>query len=455
MTEQEWVALIAPDAVKACKKLGGYLPSVLIAQTCLETGYGTGAGCESLVQHHNILGMKTDLLNNTWDSDYWPGRSWVKRTPEWDGEKTIYIRDSFRIYPDNLACLCDYLQFMRDARYGNGTYKYRDVMAYTDQYDLINAVSGRGYCTDPGYTPSVMRIIKKHDLSRYDSMSYNTISGALKALGIDLIDRRAANRSQVPAHNANDHKYFAVHYLGVNGENPDLYGGGYGGHFYVSKKGEVYQAAEVTDKLWHVGASSGFSYIHPYARNTNTVGVECATYTASGQNNDAETWYFTEATQIAAAKLAAAVMHVLGIPMSNLLRHGDITTKNCPSPLKRDQGKGSNWTWAQFKDTVSEYLEILSGETPAPEAKPEKQEATSETIYRVQVGAYNVRANAENQLQRAKSAGFSAFIQDYGEGVDCRYRVQIGAYEVKKNAQNQRALAIEKGFNAIVKTETL
>jgi len=286
-------------------------------------------------------------------------------------------------------------------------------------------------------------------------MSYNTISGALKALGIDLIDRRAANRSQIPAHNANAHKYFAVHYLGVNGENPDLYGGGYGGHFYVSKKGEVYQAAEVTDKLWHVGASSGFSYIHPDARNANTVGVECATYTASGRNNDAETWYFTEATQIAAAKLAAAVMHVLGIPMSNLLRHGDITTKNCPSPLKRDQGKGSNWTWAQFKDAVSEYLEILSGETPAPEAKPEKQEPTSETIYRVQVGAYNVRANAENQLQRAKSAGFSAFIQDYGEGVDCRYRVQIGAYKVKANATAQREAAKAKGFNAIVKKEKL
>lgn len=452
MTEQEWINLIAESAVRACRKLGGYLPSVLIAQTCLETGYGSGAGCESLVANHNILGMKTDLLNDTWESLYWPGQSWVKRTPEWDGEKTIYIRDSFRIYPDNFACLCDYLQFMRDAKYGNGTYKYRDVMAYTDQYELISTVSGRGYCTDPGYTPSVMKIIQKHNLGRYDTMkSYATIRDALKALGIDLIDRIAQNRSQVPAHNANDHKYFAVHYLGVNGENPDLYGGGYGGHFYVSKTGQVYQAAEVTDKVWHVGASSGFSYIHPDARNSNTVGAECATYTASGRNNDSETWYFTEATQIAAAKLAAAFMYVYNLPESHLLRHGDITTKNCPSPYKRDEGQGPNWTWAQFKAQVAEYRSILDEGTVEPE--PEKPDKG--VIYRVQVGAYNVKANAENQLARAKSAGFSAFIQDYGEGVDCRYRVQIGAYEIKKNAQNQRALAIEKGFNAIVKTETL
>ena len=147
-----------------------------------------------------------------------------------------------------------------------------------------------------------------------------------------------------------------MHYLGVNGENPYLYGGGYGGTFYVSKTGEVYQAAKVTDKLWHVGASSGFSYIHPDARNNNTIGVECATYTASGRNDDDETWYFTEATQVAAAKLAACVAMEYNIPLDHILRHGDITTKNCPSPLKRDAGKGTNWTWEKFKSEVARYM---------------------------------------------------------------------------------------------------
>ena len=183
----------------------------------------------------------------------------------------------------------------------------------------------------------------------------------LAKLGIDLHDIIAENEYQVPAHNANSHQYFAIHYLGVNGENPYLYGGGYGGTFYVSKTGQVYQAAKVTDKLWHVGASSGFSYIHPEARNNNTIGVECATYTASGRNNDDETWYFTEATQEAAAKLAACVALQYNIPLDHILRHGDITTKNCPSPLKRDQGLGSNWTWSKFKEKVQAYME---GKTP-------------------------------------------------------------------------------------------
>ena len=183
-----------------------------------------------------------------------------------------------------------------------------------------------------------------------------SLSDRLAKLGIELHDIIAENEYQVPAHGANTHEYFAVHYLGVNGENPYLYGGGYGGTFYVSKSGEVYQAAKVTDKLWHVGASSGFSYIHPDARNNNTIGVECATYTASGRNDDDETWYFTEATQVAAAKLAACVALEYNIPLDHILRHGDITTKNCPSPLKRDAGKGTNWTWEKFKSEVARYM---------------------------------------------------------------------------------------------------
>lgn len=183
-----------------------------------------------------------------------------------------------------------------------------------------------------------------------------SLSDRLAKLGVELHDIIAENEYQVPAHNANSHEYFAVHYLGVNGENPYLYGGGYGGTFYVSKTGEVYQAAKVTDKLWHVGASSGFSYIHPDARNNNTIGVECATYTASGRNDDDETWYFTEATQVAAAKLAACVALEYNIPLDHILRHGDITTKNCPSPLKRDAGKGTNWTWEKFKSEVARYM---------------------------------------------------------------------------------------------------
>lgn len=343
MTEKEWISKIAGDAQRAASEYG-YLPSVLIAQTCQETGYGqTDLSQEGI---YNTIGMKTELLNATWASKYWSGATYIKQTPEWyDGRRTT-ITDSFRVYKSYFDGLADYCQFMHDAKYSvGGAYKYRDLLGTKDPYTLIEGVRSRGYCTDPEYSKAIMRIIEKHNLTQYDGRK--EVRGVTKP---DIINRVAANRSQVPAHNANTHEYLAIHYLGVNGENPDLYGGGYGGHFYVSKVGQCYQAAEVTDKLWHVGASSGFSYKHPEARNANTIGIECACYSSGDR------WYFTEATQEACAQLAAWIMSEYGIPMSNLLRHGDITTKHCPAPYIDNPGDGPNWTWDKFRKRAEEYL---------------------------------------------------------------------------------------------------
>jgi hypothetical protein len=49
-------------------------------------------------------------------------------------------------------------------------------------------------------------------------------------------------------------------------------------------------------------------------------------------------------------------MQEYNIPLSNLLMHGEITTKHCPSPYIDNPGDGSNWTWKKFKDTVAAYL---------------------------------------------------------------------------------------------------
>ena len=359
MTEKQWIDLIAGDAQRAAN-LYGYLPSVLIAQTCQETGYGSTD--LSQVGRYNVVGMKVDLLNDTWKSAYWNGDVYGKESPEWYGDKKIFKFSEFRKYPNYFCGLADFCQFLHDAKLDDGSYKYRDLLGTKDPYTLIEGVRSRGYCTDPEYSRAIMRIIEKHNLTQYDRKE--EVKKVVEKPNI--IDRIAENEWQVPYHNANEASFLAIHYLGCNGENPDLYQSGstkgFGGHFYVSKTGQCYQAAKVSDEIWHVG-KGGYQYIHPDARNYNTIGIECATYTASGRDKDEETWYFTEETQEACAKLAAWIMDHYKIPMDHLLRHGDITTKNCPSPYKRDQGKGSNWTWEQFKARVAEYLGGTSSDT--------------------------------------------------------------------------------------------
>ena len=168
MTEKEWVELIAPYAINAQKKFG-YLASVLIAQTIQQTGYGQ----TDLAQpgRYNILGMKKELLNDTWRSDYWHGGQFTKITPEWTEDGVQYYKpDTFRTYNNYQDCLYDYCEFMRDAKLSNNEYKYRDVLGTTDTESLIYQVRTRGYCTDPTYDKSIMAHIQKWDLTRYDNI---------------------------------------------------------------------------------------------------------------------------------------------------------------------------------------------------------------------------------------------------------------------------------------------
>lgn len=376
-TEQEYLSQIINPVRRCCKRYG-YLPSVLIAQSCLENGYGIPSywdnqSVKALVEQNNMVGIKTELLNASWTDiglSVWGGKSITKRTPEEYGGRMVTITDSFRVYENPEQSFADYLCFMTYASNdgAGGAPKYGNkVLTIKDPETLIKKVSSLGYATGSTYPTSVMRIVAKHNLTQYDDLtgveptayvpeSKKENKVMAKVEKPVIIDRITANFGEVPAHNANSHQYLAIHYLGVNGENPDLYGGGYGGHFYVSKTGVCYQAARVTDKLWHVGASSGFRYIHPHARNTNTVGIECGTYSVGSK------WYFTEATQEACAHLAAWIMSQYGIPMENLLRHGDITTKHCPSPYVDNPGDGSNWTWQQFKAKVKSYLDGAESE---------------------------------------------------------------------------------------------
>ena len=62
MTENEFVQKMIPLAQNAARRFG-YLASVLVGQSIIETGYGQ----TDLAQEgkYNVLGMKAELLNDT------------------------------------------------------------------------------------------------------------------------------------------------------------------------------------------------------------------------------------------------------------------------------------------------------------------------------------------------------------------------------------------------------
>ena len=85
-------------------------------------------------------------------------------------------------------------------------------------------------------------------------------------------------------------------------------------------------------------------------------------------------------------------------------------------------------------------------ELPYTEEKTQ-QNATTDKIYRVQVGAYKNKCNAEKMVKELKAKGYNAIITN----TDNLYRVQVGAYKNKSNAQKIVNELKSKGYSAIIK----
>ena len=110
--------------------------------------------------------------------------------------------------------------------------------------------------------------------------------------------------------------------------------------------------------------------------------------------------------------------------------HRWFANKSCPG----------NWLYARLGDLAAKVTANLSGSTSPTEG----------TLYRVQVGAYKNKANADAQLVHVKAAGFDTYMVQVG-GL---YKIQVGAYREKANADNMMAKLKATGFDAFITTES-
>ena len=70
-------------------------------------------------------------------------------------------------------------------------------------------------------------------------------------------------------------------------------------------------------------------------------------------------------------------------------------------------------------------------------------------LYRVQTGAFSVKANAEQFKNQLKTLGFDAFITTADLG-SIFYRVQVGAYRQKANAEAMQKKLSQAGFSSFL-----
>ena len=110
--------------------------------------------------------------------------------------------------------------------------------------------------------------------------------------------------------------------------------------------------------------------------------------------------------------------------------HRWFANKSCPG----------NWLYARLGDLATKVTTNLDGSTSPTEG----------TLYRVQVGSYKNKANADAQLAHVKAASFDTYMVQIG-GL---YKIQVGAYREKANADNMMAKLKAAGFDAFITTES-
>lgn len=82
--------------------------------------------------------------------------------------------------------------------------------------------------------------------------------------------------------------------------------------------------------------------------------------------------------------LVQKLMKEQNIPISNVLRHGDITNKYCPAPYMTNNRYKTSWTWDEFKARVA-------GKEIAEPKIFRVAKAFENGQYIGQIGAYSVK----------------------------------------------------------------
>jgi N-acetyl-anhydromuramyl-L-alanine amidase AmpD len=388
----------------------------------------------------------------------------------------VVINDNFRTYDNMEQSFADYLLFMKYGAYTKGgTPKYGDaVLGIKDYKALIRRVHELGYATGKTYSDHVIKIIEDNELTKYDDISKveptkytpgyreKKEPKIVKLPALKINDITPSNKAQVPRSRGNTKIRFIVcHYLGVpNADNPYLYGGGYGGHYYVHRNGTVYCAANPkTAVVWHCGGGlqgSGGHQFHGICTNYNSIGIECGVYYTENVkegDGDSNKWYFSEETQKSLVQLVSKLMDEYKISEDHVIRHYDVTGKICPNPYVKNNGLKTSWTWSEFKNNLRQYRK--DGTVTIPDR-------SSGGV--IGQAAQNVKEVAKSYLQQGDSGdavktmqkmlialGYScgssgvdgdfgsntlkavkAFQKDYGLSVD-------GLYGVKSKAQLESA----------------
>lgn len=166
-----FIEMIAPLAQKAYRTLGKVKPSVCIGMACIESAYGTS---QIMKKHNAYFGQKVGTGKTA--VKYWSMKFFTSSTKEEYtlGQHTT-IRAAFRAYDSAEQSVFNYYELLN-------TSLYAKVLATSDYREQMQQIKTCGYMTSSTEVNSVISIIEKYNLTKYDVMDnpYTLTADTLK-----------------------------------------------------------------------------------------------------------------------------------------------------------------------------------------------------------------------------------------------------------------------------------
>lgn len=156
MKKSEFIPTIAPLVVAENNKRGNPLfSSVVIAQAICESGWGQS---KIMMKANAIFGIKA--------TSSWKGKVYNANTQEcYDGSTYTNITACFRAYNSLAESISDYFDLITKLE------RYRKACIANTPKECIQAIKEGGYATSPFYVNTIMNIINKNNLVKYDNIN--------------------------------------------------------------------------------------------------------------------------------------------------------------------------------------------------------------------------------------------------------------------------------------------
>ena len=152
--KKDFIKKVAPVAQKVDKgtKL---LPSITIAQACLESNYGQS---DLAQKYNNLFGVKGTSKTT----------SAVMTTKEYTNGKWVTVKARFQIYDSYEASIRAHNRLFQEGTTWNKN-QYKDVLNAKNYTEQAKALVTDGYATDPDYATKLTNLIEQFNLNQYDN----------------------------------------------------------------------------------------------------------------------------------------------------------------------------------------------------------------------------------------------------------------------------------------------